>query len=126
MSDELISLLVLVAIFLIGTTLSINMGVIGIVAAFVVGTAMGVSEDDIFLGFPGDLFVILVGVTYLFGIASSNGTVDWLIHAAIRAVGGRTVAIPWVFFLVTAALTASGAVVPAPWPSSPRSPWASP
>jgi di/tricarboxylate transporter len=94
MSDELISLLVLVAIFLIGTTLSINMGVIGIVAAFVVGTAMGVSEDDIFLGFPGDLFIILVGVTYLFGIASSNGTVDWLIHAAIRAVGGRTVAIP--------------------------------
>ncbi len=112
MSNEVISLLVLVAIFLIGTTLSINMGVIGIVAAFVVGTAMGVSEDDIFLGFPGDLFVILVGVTYLFGIASSNGTVDWLIHAAIRAVGGRTVAIPWVFFLVTAALTASGAVVP--------------
>ena len=70
MSDELISILVLVLIFLIGTTLSINMGVLGIVAAFVVGTAMGVSEDDIFLGFPGDLFVILVGVTYLFGIAS--------------------------------------------------------
>ena len=112
MSNELISILVLVLIFLIGTTLSINMGVLGIVAAFVVGTSMGVSEDDIFLGFPGDLFIILVGVTYLFGIASGNGTVDWLIHAAIRAVGGRTVAIPWVFFLVTAVLTASGAVVP--------------
>jgi di/tricarboxylate transporter len=91
MSDELISLLVLVAIFLIGTTLSINMGVIGIVAAFVVGTAMGVSEDDIFLGFPGDLFIILVGVTYLFGIASSNGTVDWLIHAAsVRSAAVRS------------------------------------
>ena len=50
---------------------------------------MGVSEDDIFAGFPGDLFVILVGVTYLFAIASNNGTVDWLIHAAVRAVGGR-------------------------------------
>ena len=37
---------------------------------------------------------------------------DWLIHAAIRAVGGRTALIPWVFFLVTAVLTASGAVVP--------------
>jgi di/tricarboxylate transporter len=112
MSNELISILVLVGIFLIGTTLSINMGVLGIVAAFVVGTAMGVSEDDIFLGFPGDLFVILVGVTYLFGIATNNGTVQWLIHASIRAVGGRTVAVPWVFFLVTAVLTASGAVVP--------------
>jgi di/tricarboxylate transporter len=112
MSNELISLLVLVLIFVIGTTMPVNMGVLGIVAAFVVGTAMWVSEDDIFLGFPGDLFIILVGVTYLFGIASANGTVNWLVHASVRAVGGRVAAIPWVFFLVTAALTASGAVVP--------------
>jgi di/tricarboxylate transporter len=112
MSNELISLLVLVGIFLIGTTLPINMGVLGIVAAFAVGTAMGVSEDDLFLGFPGDLFIILVGVTYLFGIASGNGTVNWLVHASVRAVGGRVAMIPWVMFLVTAVLTASGAVVP--------------
>jgi di/tricarboxylate transporter len=111
-SNELISILVLVVVFLIATTMSINMGVLGVVAAFGLGTALGVSEDDIFAGFPGDLFVILVGVTLLFGIASTNGTVDWLIHAAVKAVGGRTIAIPWVFFLVTAALTASGAVVP--------------
>src|SRR5215218_412378 len=112
MSNELISILVLVAVFLIATTPGINMGVLGIVAAFIVGTAMSVSEDDIFAGFPGDLFVILVGVTYLFAIASGNGTVDWLIHRAVQAVGGRTAAIPWVMFLVTAVLTASGAVVP--------------
>ena len=97
---------------MIATTLPINMGVLGLVAAFGVGTAMGVSEDDIFAGFPGDLFIILVGVTYLFAIATNNGTVDWLIHAAVKAVRGRVAAIPWVFFLVTAALTASGAVVP--------------
>jgi Na+/H+ antiporter NhaD/arsenite permease-like protein len=112
MSNELISILVLVAVFLVATTTGINMGVLGIVAAFIVGTAMGVSEDDIFAGFPGDLFVILVGVTYLFAIATGNGTVDWLIHRAVQAVGGRTAAIPWVMFLVTAVLTASGAVVP--------------
>jgi di/tricarboxylate transporter len=112
MSNELISIIVLIVIFLIGTTMGINMGVLGIVAAFILGTALGVSEDDIFAGFPGDLFVILVGVTFLFGIASSNGTVDWLIHASVKAVGGRTAAIPWVFFLITAVLTASGAVVP--------------
>jgi di/tricarboxylate transporter len=112
MSDELVSILVLVAVFLVATTTGINMGVLGIVAAFGVGTALGVSEDDIFAGFPGDLFVILVGVTFLFAIASNNGTVDWLVHAAVRAVGGRTAAIPWVMFLVTAILTASGAVVP--------------
>ena len=112
MSNELISILILVAVFAVATVLPINMGVLGLVAAFGVGTAMGVSEDDIFAGFPGDLFIILVGITYLFAIASNNGTVNWLVHAAVRAVGGRTVAIPWVMFLVTAALTASGAVVP--------------
>jgi di/tricarboxylate transporter len=112
MSNELISILILVAVFAVATVLPINMGVLGLVAAFGVGTAMGVSEDDIFAGFPGDLFIILVGITYLFAIATNNGTVDWLVHAAVRAVGGRTIAIPWVMFLVTAALTASGAVVP--------------
>jgi di/tricarboxylate transporter len=112
MSNELISILILVAVFAVATVLPINMGVLGLVAAFGVGTAMGVSEDDVFAGFPGDLFIILVGITYLFAIATNNGTVDWLVHAAVRAVGGRTVAIPWVMFLVTAALTASGAVVP--------------
>jgi Na+/H+ antiporter NhaD/arsenite permease-like protein len=111
-SKELTSILVLIAVFLIATTRGINMGVLGIVAAFAVGTALGVSEDDIFAGFPGDLFVILVGVTFLFAIASSNGTVDWLVHGAVKAVGGRTAAIPWVMFFVTAILTASGAVVP--------------
>jgi di/tricarboxylate transporter len=113
MSEELVSILILVAVFLIATLLSINMGVLGLVAAFGLGTALGVSEDDIFAGFPGDLFVILVGVTYLFAIAKNNGTVDWLVHAAVRAVGGRTAAIPWVMFLVTAMLTAVGSVVPA-------------
>jgi di/tricarboxylate transporter len=112
MSNELLSILILVAIFAMGTLTPVNMGVLGIVAAFGLGTALGVSEDDIFAGFPGDLFVILVGVTYLFAIASNNGTVDWLVQAAVRAVGGRAAAIPWVMFLVTAILTASGAVVP--------------
>src|SRR5829696_4671659 len=112
MSFHVTSILVLVAIFAIGTLRPINMGLLGITAAFIVGTALAVEEDTIFAGFPGDLFIILVGITYLFAIATNNGTVDWLVHAAVRAVGGRTVAIPWVMFLVTAALTASGAVVP--------------
>ena len=63
MPNQLISIIVLIAVSLVATTLSINMGVLGVVAAFGLGTALGVSEDDIFAGFPGDLFVILVGVT---------------------------------------------------------------
>src|SRR3954469_18759431 len=98
MSQEVTSILVLAAIFAIGTLRPINMGLLGITAAFVVGSAVGVSEEDIFAGFPGDLFIILVGVTYLFAIATNNGTVDWLVHAAVKAVGGGPAAIPGVVF----------------------------
>jgi di/tricarboxylate transporter len=113
MSHHVTAILVLAAIFAIGTLRPINMGLLGITAAFVVGSAVGVSEDDVFAGFPGDLFIILVGVTYLFAIANNNGTVDWLVHAAVRAVGGRVALIPWVMFAITALLTAVGSVVPA-------------
>ena len=57
--------------------------------------------------------MVLVGVTYLFAIAKNNGTVDWLVHAAVKASGGGCVAIPWAMFAVTGALTAIGGVVPA-------------
>ena len=43
MSNELISILVLVVVFLIATTMGINMGVLGVVAAFALGTAATVA-----------------------------------------------------------------------------------
>ncbi|AXB41688.1 SLC13 family permease [Amycolatopsis albispora] len=114
MSLQLITVAALALVFLIATVLPVHMGALAFVAAFVVGTAFaGESTDDIVAGFPGDLFVILVGVTLLFAIAKGNGTVDWLVHRAVRAVGGRIMLIPWVMFGVTAVLTAVGAVVPA-------------
>ncbi|HTF52798.1 MAG TPA: SLC13 family permease [Pseudonocardia sp.] len=114
MSIHLIPLLVLVVVFLIATVRPVNMGALALVAAFVVGTAVaGEEATKILDGFPGDLFVILVGVTYLFAIAKRNGTVDWLVATAVRAVGGRVGLIPWVMFAVCAAITAAGAVSPA-------------
>ncbi|WP_045746322.1 SLC13 family permease [Actinoplanes rectilineatus] len=119
MSVEIVSIVVLAVIFLIATVRPVNLGALAIVAAFVLGvTALPGADPDertdaVLDGFPGELFVILVGVTYLFAIATANGTVDWLVQAAIRAVRGRVGLIPWIMFLVTAALTAMGAVVPA-------------
>ncbi|CAM5620883.1 SLC13 family permease [Streptomyces chartreusis] len=114
MSPELISILVLAVVFVIATTRSINMGALAFAAAFAVGTLVAdLDADGIFAGFPGDLFVVLVGVTYLFAIARSNGTTDWLVHASVRLVRGRVALIPWVMFALTGTLTAIGAVSPA-------------
>jgi di/tricarboxylate transporter len=104
----------LVAMFVVATALPINMGAVAFAMAFLVGTVfVGMKAEQIIAGFPGDLFITLVGITYLFAIAQKNGTIDFLVHFAVRAVRGRIAAIPWVMFAVAAVLTAVGAVSPA-------------
>ncbi|MEB3369777.1 SLC13 family permease [Saccharopolyspora mangrovi] len=111
MSADLISVLVLVAIFAVGTWRPVNMGAVALVAAFLLGTAyFGLDTDDIASGFPASLFITLVGVTFLFGLARANGTVDWLVSASVSAVRGRVVLIPWVMFLLAAIITGIGAI----------------
>jgi Na+/H+ antiporter NhaD/arsenite permease-like protein len=114
MSPELVSIIALIALFVVGTVLPINMGALGFVAAWLVGMySLGLTEREIIDGISGDLVLTLVGVTYLFAIARNNGTVDLIVRAAVRSVGGRVALIPWVMFAVTAVLTAIGAASPA-------------
>ena len=113
MSPQLISIYALVAMFVVATILPINMGVLAFVGAYLVGTLVaGQATKDIIAGFPGGLFLTLVGITYLFAIAQNNGTIDWLVQLAVRAVRGRIAAIPWIMFAIAAVLTAVGAVSP--------------
>jgi len=113
-STELISIVVLGLVFLIGTVRSANLGALALVAAFVLGVGvLGLTAPETLAGFPADLFVILVGVTYLFAIAKSNGTVDWLVQQSVRAVRGHIAAIPWIMFGVSFLLVSLGAVSPA-------------
>ena len=114
MSPEWVSILALVALFVVGTVLPINMGALAFVAAWLVGMySLGLDEKEIIAGISGDLILTLVGVTYLFAIARNNGTVDLIVRKAVQAVGGRVALIPWVMFFVTALLTAMGAASPA-------------
>ncbi|HEX5510235.1 MAG TPA: SLC13 family permease [Actinomycetales bacterium] len=114
MSAEVIALAVLALVFLVATVRSVNMGALALVAAAVVGTVVyNVDVKEVLTGFPGSLFVILVGVTYLFALAKNNGTVDWIVNAAVHAVRGRVALVPWVMFAVCALITSIGAVSPA-------------
>jgi Na+/H+ antiporter NhaD/arsenite permease-like protein len=114
MGPEWVAILALVALFVVGTVLPINMGALAYVAAWLVGMySLDLDEKEILAGVSGDLILTLIGVTYLFAIARNNGTVDLIVRAAVRGVGGRVALIPWVMFAVTAVLTAIGAVSPA-------------
>jgi len=113
-SPEWVSILALVALFVVGTVLPISMGALAFVAAWLVGMySLDLDEKEIIGGISGDLILTLVGVTYLFAIARNNGTVDLIVRKAVQAVGGRVALIPWVMFFVTALLTAIGAASPA-------------
>jgi di/tricarboxylate transporter len=113
MSPQLISIYALVAMFVVATILPINMGVLAFVGAFLVGTLVaGQTTSAIIAGFPGGLFLTLVGITFLFAIAQNNGTIDWLVRLAVKAVRGRIAAIPWIMFGISAVLTSVGAVSP--------------
>jgi Na+/H+ antiporter NhaD/arsenite permease-like protein len=114
MGPEWVAIIALIALFVVGTVLPINMGALAYVAAWLVGMySLNLDEKDILAGVSGDLVLTLIGVTYLFAIARNNGTVDLIVRSAVKAVGGRVALIPWVMFGVTALLTAIGAASPA-------------
>ncbi|TQC46670.1 C4-dicarboxylate ABC transporter [Rhodococcus sp. WS4] len=113
-SIEILPLIALVAMFVIATIFPINIGILGFIGAFLVGAfALGYDDKEILAAFPSSIVLTIIGVTYFFGMAKKNGTIDLLVNGCIRAVGGRTAVVPWVFFFSASVLTALGTFSPA-------------
>ncbi|MFN6541940.1 SLC13 family permease [Mycolicibacterium nivoides] len=109
MTIQLLALAIFVGVFAVSAWRNAHLGVLMFAAACGVGLGMaGMPIDDIIDGFPIDILVLLVGVTYFFGIAHANGTIDRIIEVTLAKVGHRTVLLPLVFFLLTAAISAMG------------------
>ncbi|HYN07034.1 MAG TPA: SLC13 family permease [Vicinamibacterales bacterium] len=111
MSVHAIGLAGLVIIFIIGTFRPINLGVLSMVMTFLIGTfVVRETPREMYSGFPVDLFVLLTGVTYLFGIAARNGTVEWIVDESVGAARRRRSLIPWVVFGLAALPAMAGAL----------------
>lgn len=114
MSIHVIGVVALVLVFVIGTLRPVNIGALALIATFLIGTLVAHEDVDALLaGFPPDLFVLLVGVTYLFGLAAVNGTIEWLIDRAVGLLGDRPAIVPWIIFVFSAVPTTAGALGPA-------------
>ncbi|GAA0962683.1 SLC13 family permease [Frigoribacterium faeni] len=101
MSVEVVALVVLVAVFAVSAVRNVHMGALALVAACIVGVlVVGESFDDVLGGFPVDALLILLGITYLFGIARVTGTIDWLVDRSVRLIGDRVALIPWAMFVI--------------------------
>lgn len=111
---QIIPLIILVVMFVVATKWPLNIGVMGLVASFGVGYFMlGMSDKEILADFPANIVITIIGVTYFFSMAQRNGTIDIIVQNCVRLVRGKTLLLPWVFFLMAAALTALGTFSPA-------------
>ena len=104
---SIIALVVLVAISCVKDDL--NVGFLGIGFAILVGGIWAnLTGSKVMGSFPLSLFMILVGVTFLFGMAQSNGTMEKLTAYSVRLCKGNTALIPLIIFVLTTFITTIG------------------
>jgi di/tricarboxylate transporter len=110
MSLAWISIAALALAVILSCTAAINVGVLSIALALLVGVSLGgMSPDAVLAGFPVSLFVTLVGVTLLFSIAESNGTLAGMTARAVRACRGHAGVLPIMFFAIGLIVATIGA-----------------
>jgi di/tricarboxylate transporter len=106
---QLTALAIFVAIFAICSWRGVHIGMFMFPAACGVGIWLAsMPLKDVVGGFPIDILVLLVGVTFFFSIARVNGTIDKLVDFALSKVGNRPVLLPVVFFLISLGIAAMG------------------
>jgi len=109
MNPAVLSLFALIVALVVSMTSRINVGWLAIAFAWLVGVyAAGLRPDVVLAGFPAALFLTLAGVTLLFGIADTNGTLEGLATRALGLTRGRDRAVPVVLFVVACLLSSVG------------------
>lgn len=103
-----LSLIFLLVAIALGFFRKMNTGLVAIGLALIIGRLGGIGDSAIIGGFSGKLFVMLLGVTYLFSIAQVNGTLELFAKKAVALAGKRTNLIPLVIYVLAVFLAAIG------------------
>jgi di/tricarboxylate transporter len=103
------SLVALLVAIVLSMATRINVGLVGLVMAWLVGTLLaGLPAGTIVSGFPTSLFLTLAGMTLLFAAAEANGTIERLARRAVGLARGDARSVPVFFFVVACLLSAVG------------------
>jgi di/tricarboxylate transporter len=108
MSAAVASVCALLAAIAVSCTSRINVGLVAIPLAWAVGVYAGRPADAVLGGFPSSLFVTLAGVTVLFTLAETNGTVGLLARRLLAMARGRDRLVPAIVFLIACAVSTVG------------------
>ncbi|WP_371366076.1 hypothetical protein SRRS_05880 [Sporomusa rhizae] len=104
---SIVALLIVVIISCINEDLNVGFLSVGF-AILVGGIWADVSGAKIMAAFPIGLFMILVGVTFMFGMAQTNGTMEKLTAYSVRLCKGNTAIVPLIIYVLTTFITTIG------------------
>ena len=103
------ALAALLAAVVLSLTSRVNVGVVAVALAWLAGTlGAGLRADAVLGGFPGALFVTLLGVTLLFAVAEANGTLAALAARLVALARGDARVLPALLFAAAATLSSLG------------------
>lgn len=108
MNLGIISLIALLAAIIIGFVRNANVGIMCMGFSMVLGLVFGLDAKEILSGFSSSLFIQMVGITYLFAIINSNGTLELLARKMVRLVGKKKALIPFVMYILGFLICAVG------------------
>lgn len=104
---SIVALVIVVIISCVNEDL--NVGFLSIGFAIIVGGIWGgLTGAKVMESFPLSLFMILVGVTFMFGMAQTNGTMEKLTSYSVRLCKGNTALIPLIVYALTTFVTTIG------------------
>ncbi len=75
---DLISLLIFVAVIVLAFVCKVNTGLLAIAASLILARCAGITDKALLSMFDSKMFIMLLGVMYLFCIAQENKTLDLL------------------------------------------------
>lgn len=109
MTPAVLALLALLVVIGASMTSRINVGILAIALAWVIGVyGAHMKPDAVMSGFPANLFLTLAGTTFLFAVAKSNGTLDLLALRAAWLVRGNAALLPLLFFAMACLISTIG------------------
>ena len=104
---SIVALVIVVVISCVNEDLNVGFLAIGF-AIIVAGVWGETAGSKVLTYFPTSLFMILVGVTFMFGMAQTNGTMEKLTAYAVRASGGNVALMPLIIYILTTIVTTIG------------------
>ena len=107
-SLALISLIVLVAVILIGFFRKVNVGLVAILAVAIFGTCIGQSDSKTIGGFSASLFIMLLGVSFLCSVGITNGSLELMSKKFLQLSGGHAIVAPILIYLIGVVIAAIG------------------